>query len=308
MVIDHALILAAGKGTRMGDIGKILPKVIWPVFEKSILELEVDYAKMLGAKETYINLYNHKDVLLNYINSHSKFNNVIKIIENEILDVGGAVHNLAKKLNYQGTLLVLNSDQFIMLSEIHITNALNKLKTHDMVLFTHDVTLEDGYNKLEISKDRLLNGITNHKIIKNIDNYETYTGMAIINLNQLDRTDGESKFFDSVANPFNKKIYCYNIKDASYWDFGTIKRYHDSMFNILDCLNSDDDFIKFLIKEHAIDLTKVKNKSYYSSNFMGINLSDNYISLNQDLILLENSKLTEIQGPAVIYKDVIVRP
>ena len=45
MKVDNALILAAGKGTRMGNVGKILPKVIWPIFEKTILELEVAYAK-----------------------------------------------------------------------------------------------------------------------------------------------------------------------------------------------------------------------------------------------------------------------
>ena len=44
MIVENALILAAGAGTRMGEIGKVLPKVLWPVFECSLLELEVLYA------------------------------------------------------------------------------------------------------------------------------------------------------------------------------------------------------------------------------------------------------------------------
>jgi len=42
MQIDYCLILAAGFGTRMGKIGKKLPKVHGPDFEKSLLELQVD--------------------------------------------------------------------------------------------------------------------------------------------------------------------------------------------------------------------------------------------------------------------------
>ena len=50
MQIDHILILSAGKGTRMGNIGKNLPKVLWPVLSKSLLELQVAYAQKLAPK------------------------------------------------------------------------------------------------------------------------------------------------------------------------------------------------------------------------------------------------------------------
>ena len=58
MKVDHVLILAAGKGTRMGKIGEIVPKVIWPVFNKSLLELQVAYARSLApTAQIHINLY-----------------------------------------------------------------------------------------------------------------------------------------------------------------------------------------------------------------------------------------------------------
>ena len=66
MKVDNVLILAAGAGTRMGEIGKKLPKVLWPVFEKSILELEVLYAEELGAQNIYINTYNYKEKLISF--------------------------------------------------------------------------------------------------------------------------------------------------------------------------------------------------------------------------------------------------
>ena len=48
MQIDYALILSAGLGTRMGEIGKILPKVLWPIYFKSLLELQIRYCQSLG--------------------------------------------------------------------------------------------------------------------------------------------------------------------------------------------------------------------------------------------------------------------
>ena len=56
MKIDYALLLAAGYGTRMGIIGKELPKVLWPVYEKTLLELQVDYLKELGVKNIFLNI------------------------------------------------------------------------------------------------------------------------------------------------------------------------------------------------------------------------------------------------------------
>ena len=73
MQIDYCLILAAGFGTRMGEIGKSLPKVLWPIFERSLLELQVEYAKSLGIQKIFINLHHQKDIILDYVQNKSVF-------------------------------------------------------------------------------------------------------------------------------------------------------------------------------------------------------------------------------------------
>ena len=58
MKVDHVLILAAGKGTRMGKIGKVLPKVLWPIFAKNLIELQVSFAKKLAPNSNiYANVF-----------------------------------------------------------------------------------------------------------------------------------------------------------------------------------------------------------------------------------------------------------
>jgi hypothetical protein len=115
MRIDYCLILSAGFGTRMRSIGTKLPKPIWPIFEKSILELQIDYARMLGAKKVYVNLHFNHNQILNHFHNKEEYEDVHFLIEEEILDIGGGIHNLASQpeVNYKGRLMALNGDQFV---------------------------------------------------------------------------------------------------------------------------------------------------------------------------------------------------
>lgn len=256
MKVDHVLILAAGKGTRMGEIGKKLPKVIWPIFEKSILELEVLMAKELApSANIYINLFNYKEIIRNFIQDHSTISSNATIIEEDrVLDIGGAIHNLALKLNYQGNLLILNSDQFLLSPKDFVKEGLKKLAYHDAVLFSYEVNSSDGYNALALEGTKL-KSITLNKDLCFNTKIKTYTGMSLIKLEALDKVTGESAFFESVANPEKKSIETFEIKEFEYWDFGTTKRYHDSIFLLVKQQGAL--FYKFLAKNKALDLKKI---------------------------------------------------
>ena len=80
MKVDKALILSAGFGTRMGEIGKTLPKILWPIFDKSLLELQALYLKEMGVKDIFINLFHQKDKIIDYCKKNETFNDVKKII------------------------------------------------------------------------------------------------------------------------------------------------------------------------------------------------------------------------------------
>jgi len=263
MIVNHVLILAAGKGTRMGKIGENLPKVIWPVFEKSLLELQVAYAKQLAPKaKIYINLFNYSKE----INAHIKknplsFENVVVIVEESVLDIGGAIHNLAGTLDYLGNLLVLNSDQFLYCEIEAVERALKRLETLDSLLFTYSVNSRDGYNALKMENNEFAGVILNQDLDDNIE-IVTYTGMSLIRLEKMGSAQGESLFFETVANYKTNKIGLENITNFEYWDFGTIPRYHNSMTSLLNKIETS--FGKFLIAQKAIDPDKI-NGGFYNS-------------------------------------------
>jgi mannose-1-phosphate guanylyltransferase len=266
MKVDHVLILAAGKGTRMGEVGKILPKVIWPIFGKSLLELQVAYARKIAPNaKIHINLFNYKNIVYDFIQNNSNcFSDVEILIENEVLDIGGAIHNLSEQLDYNGNLLILNSDQFLYFKESMISESLEKLNDFDSLLYTYTVNSKDGYNALDIKKGCFSGIILNKELAPN-EPVETYTGMALIRLNRLERCKGESKFFQSIANPKNNKIALEKINKFEYWDFGTLKRYH---YNIYELLNSKEtSFYKFLNEEKAFDFIDTKSQNLLFKDF-----------------------------------------
>ena len=313
MQIDHCLILAAGFGTRMGLIGHKLPKVLWPIFEKPLLDLQVAYAKYLGAKKIYVNLHHMGADIEASCKGKFIYEDVEFLWEKpEILDIGGAIHNLAsqKGVNYKGKLLVLNADQFFFIPKEMLEKQLHTFKNASATLFSYWVNSSLGYNALKIDDKRVVKEIIKNKDLAPDSKVETYTGISYVDLAQLEPVHGVSAFFESVA-PFHKKtIHAVLLENIDYWDFGTLKRYWETSFRILETyrVNSTHPFLRFLVNERAlktwkIDLQKV---AYHSSVPRVINLTQEMVGgdLNPSIILSPSSPSNK-SGPAVWFGEIV---
>jgi NDP-sugar pyrophosphorylase family protein len=310
MRIEHCLILAAGLGTRMGEIGKQLPKVLWPVFEKNLLELQVGYAKSLGVEKIYVNLHFMGKEIEEFCKTRSLFDDVEFLWERpDILDIGGAIHNLASKVNYKGRLLVLNADQFFYLKKEDLTRILEPFKKAPGVLFSYWVNSSLGYNALEINSDRFVKGIIKNNELPSNLSVETYTGISMIDLHQLDKTQGTSSFFETVC-PFDRKqIPAILLENIDYWDFGTIKRYWETCFKILDTyrVQSNHPFLRFLVQEKALKTWKIdlQNISYHAKGARVINLNaDEQIKDLGPSIILAGRDSQKESGPVIWWNDI----
>ena len=264
----RCLVLAAGFGTRMGSIGRRLPKVMWPVFEMSLLELQVRFARKLGYEEVFINLHHQADEIHKRTQKNPIFKDVRWLLERpEILDIGGGIHNLASQpdVNYAGELLVLNSDQFLWFNAKELENWKSGAGDWDTLLLTLAVNSSQGYNQVKTDPTgRVLGVVPNSQIERNVA-IETYSGNSVVRLDRLDPTPGASAFFNSVASPA-KKVMTAQLRKGHYWDFGTAHRYVNSMNGILDVVrkSEEDDFVSFLLSERALFLNKINHdkKSY----------------------------------------------
>lgn len=313
MKVDHCIILAAGLGTRMGKIGEHLPKILWPVFEKSLLQLQINFAERLGIKNIFINTHYQKDFIREYLFNQKMTDKITVLEEEKLLGVGGAIHNLAahEKVNYSGNLLILNCDQFIFFSVPFIEKALNLLKNHPAVLFSTTLDYDPTYSEIILNENKEMIGISRPPKIK--DQFTTYSGTSLIKLDALTPVKGVSDFFTTVANFNTSSIATLATSGLKYWDFGTTPRYAESCFQVLDILINKPDsdlFIDFLIECGAIEKTKINStlNSYGCNNSKSI-LNFSQFNINSrskhPSIILDTTHDMNIDHGGIYWRDLV---
>jgi choline kinase len=250
MQIDYALILSAGLGTRMGAIGKKIPKVLWPLYFKTLLELQIRYCQERGVKKIYINTHFLHDEIVKFL-ENSKLQGLVTILyEDPLLDSGGAIHNLANRaeINYNGNLLLVNGDQFLFFNDDYWRQAQQEIANCRAVLFGIKVSKNSSYNETVLSGSKLVD------IQKNTgdqEEYTTYSGLGLLNLNGLLPVQGISKFFDTVANYKNENIQLVSPANFEYWDFGTAEIYAKNVFKLAN--KSESEMLSFLYRHDAFN-------------------------------------------------------
>ena len=153
------------------------------------------------------------------------------------------------------------------------------------------------------------------KIIKNKDlpenqSIETYTGISYVDLGRLTKTPGVSKFFESVC-PIDKiNIPAILLENVDYWDFGTVKRYWETCFNILNTYKtrSTHPFLRFLVQEKALKTWKIdlQNTSYHSKSPRVINLnSDEEIKELNPSIIISGKNVSKTFGMNLWWNDLV---
>jgi hypothetical protein len=178
-------------------------------------------------------------------------------------------------------------------------------KSHAL-LFTYWVNSSMGYNALEIDDERFIKRIIKNKDLQPNHKVETYTGISIIDLARIDRVAGVSKFFESVCPYHQKNIPTVLLEKVDYWDFGTVRRYWETMFQILRTYktNSTHPFMRFLIQEKALKTWKIdlQKLSYHAGSKEVINLTqDNYSSCLGPSIILSGAGSEQSTNPTIIW-------
>lgn len=285
MKIDNVLILGAGLGTRMGPVGQELPKLLWPVFEKTLLELQVEYANSFKPKNIFINTYYESKKIRKYIEENDL--NVIPVEEESLLDIGGGIHNLAERLDYNGTLLILNGDQFLFFDDPSMDLFFDKSLRTVVTLMGIEVEQGSNYNELILDDTKLIDIMPPTE--RTSKRYLTYSGVSIVNLDMLSPVKGVSKFFDSVANYKSLDVQVVTPHEVEYSDFGTAKRYLESMREVL--IGDKLEIRHFLLSNRALDKGKVRENFCYgcSGASYSINLTQTEIIGNGSIILKKSS-------------------
>jgi choline kinase len=219
--MNVATILAAGLGSRFGDITKYIPKGMIKVGDKPMIEYSIDKLKKLGYSEILVVTGHCSDV---YDNFFKKWDNV-KTIKNPFYKDTGSLFSLylamseLRKYNFKN-LTILDSDiiyDYQILNSISSENCMivsepksfdigdecwAHTKKHDGIEFITEIT------KTKPAKCEMI-GISNitTNSIKSIDDYESMIKLSLDMLYKNNLEDYEnmlSKFgnFRSVKSDY----------------------------------------------------------------------------------------------------------
>jgi len=104
-----AVVLAAGKGTRMGALSDQLPKPLVPVAGHPLLDRVLDHLQAAGVADTVVNIHHLADLLQAHLKARLAGPNIVISDErDQLLETGGGVRKALDLL--QEDFLVINSD------------------------------------------------------------------------------------------------------------------------------------------------------------------------------------------------------
>ena len=145
-----AVILAAGKGTRLGEITENLPKPMISVRSKPILEHNIELCRKHGIKEIYINLHHLPDIIKDYFGDGSRWDVSITYKEEKaILGTASGVKNFSEELGSTPFFVIYGDN----LSDCNLNRVLNehirKAARMSIVLIKLDDVSQSGVAELD---------------------------------------------------------------------------------------------------------------------------------------------------------------
>ncbi len=269
----YALILAAGFGSRMGPLGKELPKPLWPIFETTILGHIINQLQVIGFEKIFVNAHHRKEQVQAYINEN--YPEVEVLFEDPILDSAGCLVNCAQKINdSQGELFTFNGDNLIDLRALDLRE-LNA----EIALYSEEVEANSTYNRLRVENERLCE-IMRPGHPQYATSNVTYAGISRIKLSckklaQEIRPIGIFKGFIDFEND-HVAVLPFSAKQI---DLGTFDLYQNNLRRLINELGRDGSLWKeFLHQFCGFDESRAWHamKSYNATcatevlNFSGV--------------------------------------
>jgi mannose-1-phosphate guanylyltransferase len=102
----HAMILAAGRGTRLGELGRTIPKVLVDIGGEPLLARQISYLQDNGVERIVVNAYHLAEQIEQFAADHPAAAHITVVHEPELLGTAGGVRN---------ALECLGSEPFVVL-------------------------------------------------------------------------------------------------------------------------------------------------------------------------------------------------
>ena len=196
MKVKHAMILAAGLGTRMKPLTLDTPKPLIKVGSKNLLERSINLLESYGVEKIIINVHHLADQIEKFIlNFKSKVKITISNEKDLLLDTGGGVKE-GTKIFGKNPFFVVNPDT------LWLSNYLVEMQSLEKIYHENKKPCLLLVNK-RLSFDTSFKGdfnLKNNIISRDNEKNFIFTGLQLLDRNYLD--------------PITKKVFSMN----EVWD------------------------------------------------------------------------------------------
>ena len=225
-----AFILAAGLGTRLGDLSKNKPKALVKINDRALLGILINHLKNHGFNEFLINVHHHGQMVIDYLNENNNFGVQIQISDeqDELLDTGGAIIKARDYFIGNAPVLIHNVDiisevNYMELLNYHLKNqslaslCVRKRNSERALIFNDKMELKGWMNKKTDEYKWVGSPLTNYSSF-------AFSGIYFVDpefINKIELT-GKFSIIDawlSIAG--SNKIKAYLDNSENWFDLGT---------------------------------------------------------------------------------------
>jgi NDP-sugar pyrophosphorylase family protein len=235
----RAMILAAGFGTRLKPLTLSLPKPMFPVLNRPLLEHTLNLLKSQGIQDIIVNVHHLPEKIIEHFGNGSDFGVRLQFSrEEEILGTAGGIKK-AQAFLEEETFLVINSD---VLADIDLKKVLDfhKEKKSCLTLVVRKDSHPEKYKPIELADDGRITRFVDASI-KNppaTTQRVMFTGIQIMEPEIFSRIP-PGKFFGTAEDVFPKMIEkglpVYGTLHEKYWiDMGTRETYIQAQADALN--------------------------------------------------------------------------
>lgn len=181
------IIMAGGKGTRLKPISNILPKPLFPLSEKTILEEIMDRFKRCGSDEFHLSVNYRKEMITTYFDQLGDRYDISYFTEDKPLGTAGSLSLLKDEID--STFFVSNCDIIIEADYEEIVRYHREAKNEiTMVVALKEINIPYG------TVDTVEDGQIAKLVEKPTLNYKINTGFYVLEPGVLDAIP-ENEFF-----------------------------------------------------------------------------------------------------------------
>jgi aminoglycoside/choline kinase family phosphotransferase/dTDP-glucose pyrophosphorylase len=243
-----ALILAAGYGTRLLPYTKNIPKPLFTLSGKPVLQHTIEKLIKIGCDQIFINTHHLHEQIDTFLISHHFSVDIRTVYEPVILGTGGAIANLEPFLNDE-PFFVINSD-VVFNSDLKSLYDSHNRGNQIATLLLHDC---EKYNKITIDDQQHI------KTFFDDNGPLAFTGIQVVSPEIYHHFSGK-KIFSTIevyeCLCCQKKIKAF-VANGIFWeDIGTSEDYTRTALNFLTLCISDmpvENISKIIIQKLAGD-------------------------------------------------------